>query len=192
MLIDVCQSSKPTLSLIDGIIGMEGAGPSAGEPRHLGALLISDNPYELDVVGCSLIGIPLDKVATIVASKNRGYTKMDINNIDFVNMNLEEFGTVQFKRPHSGGLGFIKGKFPRIISQRIEKIVLAKPTFDEKICVKCGECERACPPGAITMGEIVPIVDLNKCIRCFCCQELCSFKAVKVKSNKIVDKILRL
>ena len=32
-LVDICEYAKPTLTIMDGIIGMEGEGPSAGIPR---------------------------------------------------------------------------------------------------------------------------------------------------------------
>jgi formate hydrogenlyase subunit 6/NADH:ubiquinone oxidoreductase subunit I len=36
-----------------------------------------------------------------------------------------------------------------------------------------------------------PHVDLSKCIRCFCCQELCPYHAVEIKRNKLSQIIFR-
>jgi MinD superfamily P-loop ATPase len=46
--------------------------------------------------------------------------------------------------------------------------------------VKCGDCAENCPAEAIKLDDY-PKVDLDLCIRCYCCQELCSFEAVDVK-----------
>lgn len=35
---------------MDGIVGMEGDGPSAGKPRSIGALLLSQDPFALDII----------------------------------------------------------------------------------------------------------------------------------------------
>jgi formate hydrogenlyase subunit 6/NADH:ubiquinone oxidoreductase subunit I len=38
-----------------------------------------------------------------------------------------------------------------------------------------------------------PRVDLGKCIRCFCCQELCPSKAVKIKRlPQALSSVLRI
>ncbi|MGL4911309.1 MAG: DUF362 domain-containing protein, partial [Romboutsia sp.] len=41
VLLDICSYINPTLTIMDGIIGMEGDGPSAGIPRHIGLMLAS-------------------------------------------------------------------------------------------------------------------------------------------------------
>jgi len=50
-----------------------------------------------------------------------------------------------------------------------------------------------CPPGAIQMNSSgYPKVNLNKCIRCYCCQELCPKKAVEVSRpplSKFLSKL---
>ena len=58
-----------------------------------------------------------------------------------------------------------------------------KPSFLHEQCVGCKECANHCPPNAISFIGGKPIVDLVKCIRCFCCQELCPKKAVKIKKS---------
>ena len=190
MLVDVCQNASPVLSFMDGIVGMEGAGPSAGDPIHIGAVLVSDSPYHLDQVASKLVGI--NGVPTIEATNARGLTRTDMADIEYAKMTPEEFGIRSIKKPKAAGLGFIDKFLPSKTARAIEKKILPKPSFDFDKCVKCGECERACPPEAITINEKGPVVDLNKCIRCFCCQELCSFKAVTVQRNSLFDRILRL
>ncbi|MFN5854371.1 MAG: DUF362 domain-containing protein [Pseudanabaenaceae cyanobacterium] len=48
MLIETAQTINPQLTIIDGIIGHEGNGPSGGEPRHLGVLGASRDVFALD------------------------------------------------------------------------------------------------------------------------------------------------
>jgi len=45
MLNDLLSVIKPDLSIIDGIISMEGDGPAGGNPIELGLMLASENPY---------------------------------------------------------------------------------------------------------------------------------------------------
>jgi len=41
---------------------------------------------------------------------------------------------------------------------------------------------RLCPAHVITMPGRKPRADLDGCIRCFCCQELCPARAISIKS----------
>ena len=68
--------------MIDGVIGMEGAGPTNGKPKFIGQILASPNPYELDVVAVSLFGKPFDMPLLQVA-RERGLVSDDLDTIDF-------------------------------------------------------------------------------------------------------------
>lgn len=64
-LLDICLAAEPVLSFMDGIIGMEGDGPSAGIPKDVGVVIASTSPYHLDVVATTVIGLTPSKVPTI-------------------------------------------------------------------------------------------------------------------------------
>jgi uncharacterized protein (DUF362 family) len=48
MLVETARTISPNLTILDGIIGHEGSGPSNGEPRELGILAASANVFALD------------------------------------------------------------------------------------------------------------------------------------------------
>ena len=50
-----------TLNLIDGIIAMEGAGPTHGQARPTGWLLASTDPVALDVVAATIMEFNPDR-----------------------------------------------------------------------------------------------------------------------------------
>ncbi|NLB40860.1 MAG: DUF362 domain-containing protein, partial [Clostridiales bacterium] len=83
MLVDISTYIKPVLSIMDAVVGMEGQGPSAGEPRKIGGILASASPYALDVVSASLVGIPLDRICTIQRAKERGLCS-DLNSVELL------------------------------------------------------------------------------------------------------------
>ena len=57
LLIDIVQLLPPDLVVMDAIVGMEGDGPTSGDPRHIGVLMGGINPFALDMVGSRLAGI---------------------------------------------------------------------------------------------------------------------------------------
>jgi uncharacterized protein (DUF362 family) len=73
MLVATAQAIDPDLTIIDGIIGHEGNGPSAGEPRELGVLGASANVFALDVAMLEILGVEASLVPTATAAKRLGY-----------------------------------------------------------------------------------------------------------------------
>ncbi len=183
MLVDLNEYWKCRLSLVDAVIGMEGNGPTAGEPRQVGALLCSPSPYALDVAAVRLMGLPPERVATIRAAIARGLSPaafeellVDPALLDFAvpDFNLIETGSVvEFNHMLPGFLGKLVGKLaPRLLTS------VPEPKKSE--CIGCAKCASVCPAKAITMKKKLPVIDRKQCIRCFCCQEFCPAGAMKV------------
>jgi len=52
--------------------------------------------------------------------------------------------------------------------------------IDEALCTGCGRCKKACPTSAITGSKKEHhTINLDACIKCGACFEVCKFKAVK-------------
>ena len=184
MLLDISTYVKPVLSVMDAVVGMEGQGPSAGDPRKIGAILASTSPYALDTVCVSLVGINPDLVCTIKRAQARGYCS-NINHVSLLGDSLEQLRINDFKIPSHKHVGFIEQYFGEnsIIAGFINNHFGPKPVFDYQACIGCRDCEKNCPPKAIAMVNGKPAVNLKECIRCYCCQELCPQKAVGIKRN---------
>jgi uncharacterized protein (DUF362 family)/Pyruvate/2-oxoacid:ferredoxin oxidoreductase delta subunit len=190
-LVDICEAVKPVFSIIDGIDGMEGDGPSAGEKRHVGLILASESPYALDTVGSSIIGMNPMIVPTIRAAKERKLFSGDLKDVKVNGVQLSEINIEPFKLPTSINVNFVGGRVPKYVEKFLLNNLRPRPEFNHDLCVSCGDCKRSCPPGAIDMSSGKPVPDLNKCIRCFCCHELCPKKAVDIKKHWLYDKVMK-
>jgi uncharacterized protein (DUF362 family)/ferredoxin len=192
MLVDLCEYVKPVLSVIDGIVGMEGAGPSAGDPRKVGALILSDCPHSADVTGISLMGVDPLNICTIQRARERGIITGVLKDVRVLGTPVEDLLVKDFKLALPHDIHFMKGRFPYLpksLEKRINNWLTPKPVFMEDVCKGCWDCERNCPPKAIKMVDRKPQVDLEQCIRCFCCQELCPHMAVQIKRPWIFRRI---
>jgi uncharacterized protein (DUF362 family) len=79
---DLSKALRPHLSIIDGMVGLEGLGPSAGDKKRLGAVVVGADPFAADAVACALMGIPADSVPHLRLGSRRGYGVIDLNEIE--------------------------------------------------------------------------------------------------------------
>lgn len=183
MLVDLNLLLKPRLFIMDGIIAMEGNGPRNGDPRKMNLLLLSTDPVALDTAVCRLVNLDPELVEPLVYGEQFGLGTM--TEIDFVGDPIEEFIVPDFVVNRSlnkttTGTSFLSTSFLRRYSA-------PRPTIKPEICTKCGRCVEVCPaqPKALSWSgdgkTNPPVYDYAKCIRCYCCQELCPFNAIYVK-----------
>lgn len=183
LLIDIAQFIKPELSIMDAIVGMEGDGPSAGQPRQIGALLLSTDPFALDVAATDLIGLKPEKVPTIRAARERGLVSRPVE-IDLKGDPRSLWNIENFHVPKNNvSINFLD-RFP-LPGKKARRFLLdrlrPRPVFHHDKCMGCNHCLESCPPKALAMNnQKHPAVDLDICIRCFCCQELCPCQAVEI------------
>lgn len=77
MLCDLHGAVKPRLHIMDGIVAMEGNGPSSGTPVSMGVLLFSEDPVALDTVFCRLIHLEPSLVPTNFCGQQYGIGTME-------------------------------------------------------------------------------------------------------------------
>lgn len=187
MLIDLNEFLKPDLCIVDGIVAMEGNGPTAGVPKKVGVILASKSPYKLDYVCAKIIGMDKENVPTIEESYRRGLIPDNVTdistNIDIKEIMIKDFDT---RKVHKS-LWFEDEN--TIVGKIAKKVLKSTPNVKKEECIGCEKCKEVCPAKAITMDNGKPRIDRKKCITCFCCQEFCPKGAMKVKRT-IIAKFL--
>jgi uncharacterized protein (DUF362 family)/Pyruvate/2-oxoacid:ferredoxin oxidoreductase delta subunit len=191
-LIDVYLAARPGLTLMDAVVGMEGAGPSAGDPRHVGLILAAEDAFSLDYVALHVIGADPRQVPVMKAGAERGLCPANLEEISILGRSVDEVRLKQFEIPAINELRAITWSESRLLSWFSQRIK-ARPVFDHELCTGCGLCAKSCPAHVIAMDTGKPCVDLQGCIRCFCCQELCPAKAVSIQRlNPRIAGVLRI
>ncbi len=77
--------SKKYFSIVDGIIGMEGNGPTAGHPRSVGMIIAGRNPVAVDMVCTKIIGFDYQKIPMLSKSFDaKSYILADFKPNDIV------------------------------------------------------------------------------------------------------------
>lgn len=72
MLVETARAINPDLTIIDGIIGHQGNGPSGGEPRELGILGASANVFALDLAIAEILKVEPNLVPSLQAASALG------------------------------------------------------------------------------------------------------------------------
>ncbi len=72
MLVETARAIAPNLTIVDGIIGHEGNGPSGGEPRELGVLAASADVFACDRALIEIVNVDPNIIPTITASQRLG------------------------------------------------------------------------------------------------------------------------
>lgn len=188
VLVDIYQEVKPSLTIVDGIIAMEGDGPgTSGKLRNLGLVLASCDCVALDSVLALIMGLePYDILSTKVAAI-RKLGVADINSIQILGEKLEDVIEEPFKLPGTS----LKTIIPRPIIGLARKLIRFYPKVDYNNCTLCGACVKACPNKVISIESNRTMIDYSRCISCFCCSEACSFAAIKVKKS-VLAKMMGL
>lgn len=193
MLVDINEHFKPRLSLIDAVDCMEGNGPTAGTPRHVGALIAARTPYEADVVAAALIGVDEKGVPTLAAAMRRGLCG-PLSGIALYG-DPKTLAVPDFRKVPRRSLSFLKGSRFGFLSGAVAKALEQRPTPIRSKCVACKKCFNICPARAITMvtrgKHAYPRIDRSKCIRCFCCQEFCPKAAMVVRRSAVMRLLQR-
>jgi uncharacterized protein (DUF362 family)/Pyruvate/2-oxoacid:ferredoxin oxidoreductase delta subunit len=175
MLVDLYRTIQPSLTILDGIVGMEGNGPGSGDPIPLGLILASADPLCLDQIVCDLLGISRKSLLTNRVAFEGGMRK------DRIEVAGESVDSVKIPRFNLPFLSSPDWNLPGFLKRAMKHALTSKPVFEEDLCDRCDQCIGACPPKALTRKERGLILDDGKCIRCFCCQEICPSGAISLK-----------
>ena len=186
MLADLHRCVKPRLHIMDGIMAMEGNGPTSGTPVAMNVLLFSLDPVALDSVYAALVHLDAHMVPTCVSGARAGLGVMEADEIEIVTpdgvLSMDEaqrkYGNPDFDVFRGVMKKHLLAKFMPLLP-----FLQHRPKADMKKCVACGICEQSCPvpEKAVHAGNGQKArYDYKKCIRCYCCQEMCPAKAIEV------------
>lgn len=179
LLLDVWRASKPALTILDGVWGMEGRGPANGNPRFFGFVAASQDALSLDLAVCDLLGIKRSRVPIFQQALTRGILpgRVDLAGDDPAGLNP---GPIDL--PELDSLNILPG----FLAGLSKNFLVSRPVQLRDRCVACAKCVEICPAGAMALEGPVLKFDYDRCIRCYCCQEICPQDAIGFKKGLLV------
>jgi uncharacterized protein (DUF362 family)/ferredoxin len=204
MLVDLNRLVRPRLFIMDGVIAMQGNGPRGGDARPMSVLLFSTDPVAMDATVCRMIALDPMLVPTVRFGEAWGLGQAA--DVEIVGDPLSSFVDRDFVVNRApGSTTGESGRFSRFTRDRL----VPRPVIDPSLCTACGTCVKMCPvePKAVDFEDGYEWVDesedrstgtaegapvrarhhpsppvhrYDRCIRCYCCQELCPEHAIGI------------
>ena len=170
LLADIHTVVNPGLTVLDGILAMDGDGPSHGRVRHLGFVAMSDNAFSLDAFLEKALSLPFPLPISALAREKGLLPEAAVTDLG-----APEVG--DFRMPATMEVDW---NLPPLLRETARHLFTRKPKGDSRKCTACGACMKVCPAAALRVGEKGVSFDYGKCIRCYCCQEMCPAGAITV------------
>lgn len=178
LLIDIHNIVKPSLTIIDGIVGMDKDGPSGGRVRDLGFMALSRNTFMLDHAIEKMVGLTYLLPVSALALQHRLIGDYEVIHVSSPLMGggrgRETFS--DFQLPATMNTDW---NLPQLVKRILSSFFIKKPKINSHICKNCKVCIKVCPAGALSESQETPFFDYKKCIRCYCCQEMCPEGAIR-------------
>ncbi|PID39476.1 MAG: (4Fe-4S)-binding protein [Proteobacteria bacterium] len=179
LIVSIHEAVGPAYTIVDGVLAMEGLGPGkSGTPRQLDLILGGKSAYAVDHVACLLVGMDPDKLETLQNAREMGVYDGAVH----INGDLKIIDDFRFPELGSLNIG------PKPLGWFMRKYVIQQPVADRKACKLCGECWKHCPAAVISHTDRGVYFDTDKCIRCYCCLEVCPHAAIRAQ-KPLVGKI---
>ena len=183
-LLDLHDLVGPRLTVMDAVVGMEGDGPSAGDPRHVGAILASEDSLACDVAAAWLVGMDPLEVSTIQVAAEQGRISTRMENLNIAGESLFALQVEDFRPASTARTRLMRTPLFNWLVDLLGRWVSPHPVVGEA-CTGCGTCAQNCPAEAITIFHEQAHIDYRRCIHCFCCQELCPARAMVIRYPRL-------
>lgn len=180
MLLELSMYLAPRLTVMDGIVAMQGNGPGSGDPREVGLIFAGRDCVKMDSVAASILGASWRDVPILKAASKAGIEcrpeKVAVAGEDPARLRIRDFVF-----PPQSNVNFTS-RLPGFLDNSLRKALTSRPHVENKNCTLCGICVRVCPAGVMEKTSRIDI-KYDRCIRCYCCQELCPEGAISPRDG---------
>jgi Pyruvate/2-oxoacid:ferredoxin oxidoreductase delta subunit len=188
LILDIHRIAHPALAIMDGIVGMEGKGPSGGRPRFLGAVLAGQDLAAVDTLACLLIGLEPRFVPVLEAARTQGIGATSVAEMQIVGEDWRALRVPDFEKVSELEDLLRLVPLPKSLLNWIRGQWTAKPRIIGPRCIQCDVCANGCPVSPAAIHPDAPShqqIDDDACIRCYCCHELCPNHAIELRRPRL-------
>ena len=184
MLVELAMTVRPALTVIDAVEILEHNGPVAGEKRRLGMLFAAKDVFSQDAFLARLLGVEEEKTDLLRIAREKGLVRpAQVHSGTF----QAQEAIAPLKLPDIFTVNSLPEKLLSLVHMATDKagemLFTQTPHINARACARCLRCLHSCPVGAIADDGTVLAVEPEKCIHCLCCTEICTHRAIKIKTE---------
>lgn len=180
LLVRISQTVNPSITLLDGILALEGQGPGkGGTPKHLGVLIGSAQTPAIESAVCKMLNMDAWRLPILNELIRTGIWN------DEIRVRGDYLEVKEFKLPVQGPATLGPDSFQGFARQYL----LARPIVDPDKCRLCGKCMEYCPARAIRCQSARIHFNYERCIRCYCCVEICPYGALRSEEPPLGKRV---
>ncbi|MDR2136889.1 MAG: DUF362 domain-containing protein [Synergistaceae bacterium] len=193
LLLDIWNGIRPCLTILDGVIGMDGRGPTNGTPFPYGIVAGARDALTMDFWLCRMMGVRLEDYPLWQAAAMRGMAQCDLDENDLAGDFPASHIWEGLEIPKLDSLNLIPAMSRLPFAKILEQSLMSRHIHRPDRCVGCGKCAAICRAEAISIslneknlnGKKL-IFDYGKCIRCYCCHEMCPADAIGFREGLLM------
>jgi uncharacterized protein (DUF362 family)/Pyruvate/2-oxoacid:ferredoxin oxidoreductase delta subunit len=184
LIVDIYSAIQPGLTVMDGVVGLGGMWREQ-DKIFPGVIIAGIDAVAVDAVAAKILGYDPMTVPILANAHRRGLGKADLKEIEVIGEPIDSvIKNMGAKAKHFSAPAFGSAVSAALLGQE-------SPELIPQSCTGCGHCPKACPAGAVSLKDGRPVFDMDKCIRCFCCIELCPQRALRITRGRIGNLFLK-
>lgn len=177
-LLDVFLASGACFHVVDAVEGMDGNGPRQGDIFPIGIIAAGADALSVETAMMSVVGLDPSLNGPLAAAVRRGLCSGDPRDVVALGDGMDELRVDGFRLPDGKDAS---SRMPAFVMDRFGNMLSLRPRPSAAKCTGCAKCADICPEGAITVVGGTAVVEMRRCIRCYCCHELCEYDAIELE-----------
>lgn len=189
LLVDILLVSKTCFHLVDAVQGMDENGPRKGRVKEMGIIAGGSDAFAVETLMMKLVGLEPAVNRPLKAAIDRGLCTGDFEELNVLG---DDPGKLTVKDFHLPTKREASAFIPGFAMNRFGQLFSIRPRPDPSLCTGCGKCANICPENAISIVDGTAVIAYRRCIRCYCCHELCEHDALELEKPVMLRIALRL
>lgn len=183
MILDLNALVNPVLTIVDGVMAMEGMGPGFGDPRHLGLFIAGTDCVAVDRVIAEIVKVKPEHDPLLRVAITKGYGVGELEEIAVAGETIQDVSVSDFKLPPKEDPF---DRIPDVLKKALKSYLTDQPVINQEKCEACEMCLRACPIDNVDLEDGTLKIDERACIQCLCCVEVCPHGAIDLVPGRLL------
>ena len=134
LLIGIYQLLSPCLTIIDGVVAMQGQGPIRGEPKNLGCLIASTDPIACETICSQLANFDPADLPIIATAKKIDFGTAESDRIKLIGDDYKSFICTDFKPALPSPISFSLPRIFRSVARQLAIRIKSALRIDSSSC----------------------------------------------------------